>query len=40
MALADMAGTFEDNLLEAKEIQELMESDLKYRDKQLLRLKD
>lgn len=40
MALADMAGTFEDNLLEAKEIQELIESDLKYRDKQLLRLKD
>jgi SNF2 family DNA or RNA helicase len=40
MALADMAGTFEDNLLEAKEVQELIESDLKYRDKQLLRLKD
>ena len=40
MALADMAGTFEDNLLEAKEIKELIESDLKYRDKQLLRLKD
>jgi SNF2 family DNA or RNA helicase len=40
MALADMAGTFEDNLLEAKEAQELIESDLKYRDKQLLRLKD
>ncbi|WP_373535903.1 helicase-related protein [Microcoleus sp.] len=40
MALADIAGTFEDNLLEAKEIQELIESDLKYRDKQLLRLKD
>lgn len=40
MALADMAGTFEDNLLEAKEIQELIESDLKYRDKQLLQLKD
>ena len=40
MALADMAGTFEDNLLEAKETQELIESDLKYRDKQLLRLKD
>lgn len=40
MALADIAGTFEDNLLEPKEIQELIESDLKYRDKQLLRLKD
>lgn len=40
MALADMAGTFEDNLLEVKEIQELIESDLKYRSKQLLRLKD
>ncbi|TAD97538.1 MAG: ATP-dependent helicase, partial [Oscillatoriales cyanobacterium] len=40
MTLADMAGTFEDNLLEVKEIQELIESDLKYRDKQLLRLKD
>ena len=40
MALADMAGTFEDNLLETKEIQELIESDLKYRDKQLLRLRD
>ncbi|MCC3436721.1 MAG: DEAD/DEAH box helicase family protein [Microcoleus sp. PH2017_25_DOB_D_A] len=40
MALADIAGTFEDNLLEVKEIQELIESDLKYRDKQLLRLRD
>jgi len=40
MALADMAGTFEDNLLEVKEIQEVIETDLKYRDKQLLRLKD
>ncbi|MEG4530925.1 helicase-related protein [Microcoleus sp. D2_18a_D3] len=40
MALADMAGTFEDNLLEAKETEELIESDLKYRDKQLLRLKE
>jgi len=40
MTLADIAGTFEDNLLEALEIQELIESDLKYRDKQLLRLRD
>lgn len=40
MALADIAGTFEDNLLEVKEIQEVIETDLKYRDKQLLRLKD
>ena len=40
MALADIAGTFEDNLLETKEIQELIESDLKYRDKQLLQLRD
>lgn len=38
MALADIAATFEDNLLEPDEIEELIRTDLKYRDKQLLRL--
>lgn len=40
MALADIAATFEENLLQPQEIEELIKGDLKYRDKQLLRLKD
>lgn len=40
MALVDIAATFEDNLLESDEIEELIETDLKYRDKQLLRLQN
>ena len=40
MALVDIAATQGDNLLEPEEIQDLIESDLKYRDQQLLKLKD
>jgi len=40
MALVDIAATQGDNLLEPEGIQELLEEDLKYRDRQLLRLKD
>lgn len=40
MALVDIAATNEDNILNAKEIEELVQNDLRYRDKQLLRLKD
>ena len=40
MALVDIAATSEDNILNTEEIQELIKDDLKYRDKQLLRLKD
>ncbi|MCL4871966.1 MAG: DEAD/DEAH box helicase family protein [Anaerolineae bacterium] len=40
MALVDIAATNEDNLLRPEDVQELIEADLKYRDKQLLRLKD
>jgi superfamily II DNA or RNA helicase len=40
MALVDLAATFEDNLLKADDLEELIQDDLKYRDKQLLRLKD
>lgn len=40
MALVDIAATFEDNLLKNEEIQDLVSEDLRYRDKQLLRLKD
>lgn len=40
MALVDIAATFEDNLLEQDEIEELIQTDLKYRDKQLLRLQN
>ena len=40
MALVDIAATFEDNLLEPDEIKELIQSDLNYRARQLLRLKD
>ena len=40
MALVDIAATAEDNLLRPEDIQDLIEDDLKYRDKQLLKLKD
>ena len=40
MALVDIAATFEDNILKADDLEELIQGDLKYRDKQLLRLKD
>lgn len=40
MALVDISGTNEDNLLNKEQIQELVEDDLKFRDKQLKRLQD
>lgn len=40
MALVDITATFEDNLLAPDELQAAVEDELKYRDKQLLRLKD
>jgi superfamily II DNA or RNA helicase len=40
MALVDIAATFEDNILRNEEIEDLIHDDLRYRDKQLLRLKD
>ena len=40
MALVDIAATLEDNILKTDELEELIKDDLKYRDKQLLRLKD
>ena len=40
MALVDIAATFEDNILKNEEIEELIHEDLRYRDKQLLRLRD
>jgi hypothetical protein len=40
MALVDIAATFEDNILQNTEIEDLIHEDLRYRDKQLLRLKD
>jgi hypothetical protein len=40
MALVDIAATFEDNNLQNTEIEGLIHEDLRYRDKQLLRLKD
>ena len=40
MALVDIAATNEDNLLRTDEIEELITQELKYRDRQLLRLKD
>ena len=38
MALVDIAATFEDNILSNEDIRDLVSEDLKYRDKQLLRL--
>lgn len=40
MALADIAATAEDNILQGKDLEELIQEDLRYRDKQLLRLKE
>jgi len=40
MALMDLAATAEDNLLASDELEELIQEDLKYRDRQLLRLRD
>ncbi|HOC54627.1 MAG TPA: helicase-related protein [Verrucomicrobiota bacterium] len=40
MALVDIAATFEDNILKPDEIEELVHEDLRYRDKQLLRLRE
>jgi superfamily II DNA or RNA helicase len=40
MALVDIAASQEDNILNMDELQDLITDDLKYRDKQLLRLKD
>ncbi|MDP8323190.1 MAG: helicase-related protein, partial [Candidatus Stygibacter australis] len=40
MALVDITATAEDNLLESDQIESLLKDDIKYRDKQLLRLKD
>jgi hypothetical protein len=40
MALVDIAATNEDNILSNTELEELIQQDLKYRDKQLMRLKD
>ena len=40
MALVDISATFEDNVLRTDDLEDLIQDDLKYRDKQLLRLKD
>ena len=40
MALVDIASTTDDNLLSQENIKDLIQEDLQYRDKQLLRLKD
>jgi hypothetical protein len=40
MSLVDIAATFEDNVLKNDEIEDIISEDLRYRDKQLLRLKD
>ncbi|HTS10418.1 MAG TPA: helicase-related protein [Candidatus Eisenbacteria bacterium] len=40
MALVDITATFEGNILQTEEIEELIKDDLRYRDRQLLRLKD
>jgi SNF2 family DNA or RNA helicase len=40
MALVDIAATAEDNILQADDLRELITEDLRYRDKQLLRLQD
>lgn len=40
MALVDIAATFEDNVLKNEEIEDIISEDLRFRDKQLLRLKD
>ena len=40
MALVDLSATAADNVLQSEELEELVHEDLRYRDKQLLRLKD
>ena len=40
MALVDISATFDDNLLKTGEIEELIHEDMRYRDKQLLRLRE
>jgi hypothetical protein len=40
MALVDIAATNEDNLLKQNELEDLIKDELKYRDKQLLRLQN
>jgi len=40
MALVDLSATNQDDLLNVEDMQDLIQDDLKYRDKQLLRLKD
>ena len=40
MALVDIAATNEDNILEPAQLEDLVKDDLKYRDRQLLKLKD
>lgn len=40
MALVDIAATNEDNLLKTEDLQELIKDDLKYRDKQLKKLRE
>ncbi|MGD0340428.1 MAG: helicase-related protein [Bacteroidales bacterium] len=40
MALVDVTATNEDNVLNPDEIKDLVETELRYRDKQLLRMKD
>ena len=40
MALVDISATNEDNILTNDELEELITQDLRYRDKQLMRLKD
>ena len=40
MALVDIAATQGDNLLENEQVEEMVKQDLRFRDRQLLRLKD
>ncbi len=40
MALVDVTATNEDNVLSPGEVQDLVETEMKYRDKQLLRMRD
>ncbi|MFC1732219.1 helicase-related protein [candidate division KSB1 bacterium] len=40
MALVDIAATNDDNILDTKKLESLVKEDMKYRDKQLLKLKE
>lgn len=40
MALVDVTATHEDNVLNPDEIKDLVETEMRYRDKQLIRMKD